>query len=170
VRDGLDTRSQPYEDAPDARRRRSCSLPGGVEDHKRLRLGRGAQLLARLVVSVEHDSIAGNAGCPCEGELAERGDVGADTVLREQPQQRDVGERLRPVDDQRARRRLAVLAHAVADRLLAIDEERRSMLLRQPRRRHTADRELPAVDPRRFRKEFEHLASIGIPMPELLLT
>jgi hypothetical protein len=119
---------------------------------------------------VEHDPLAGNPGGPRERELAEGRDVSADAFFRKQPEERDIRERLRPVDEERTRRRLPVRMHVRADRLRAVDDERRPVFLREPRRGHTPDRELLTLDPRRFRKEFEHLASIGIPMQELLLT
>jgi hypothetical protein len=37
-------------------------------------------------------------------------------------------------------------------------------------RRHSSERQPAGLDPRGFRKELEHLASIGNPMQELLLT
>ncbi len=119
---------------------------------------------------MEDEPLSGNLRRPRERELAERGDVGAGSLLGEQPQQGDVRERLRAVDDERARRGLPVRTNLAADRLLAVDEERRPMLVCQPRGRHTAERELAALDPRRLGKKVEHVASIGIPMQELLLT
>ena len=61
-----------------------------------------AELLVRLVVAVEEDPLAGDLRGLREGELAERRDVGADALVGEHAQQRDVRERLRPVDDERA--------------------------------------------------------------------
>jgi hypothetical protein len=44
------------------------------------------------------------------------------------------------------------------------------VLVREPAGAHPAERELALLEPRRFRKEAEHVASIEIPMQELLLT
>ena len=170
MRHGLDARRQPDEDAAHACGRRRLGLAGSVEHDERAGFRGSPQLRFRLVVAVEHDPLAGDLGGPRERELAEGRDVGADAFFREQPELRDVRERLRPVDEERTRRLLAVRAHLRADRLRAVDEERRPVPFRQLSCMQTTDRELAALDPHRFRKEFEHLASIGIPMQELLLT
>ncbi len=57
-------------------------------------LGRGAQLLVALVVAVHDEPLAGDSRRPRERQLPERRDVGAEPLLGEQPQQRDVRERL----------------------------------------------------------------------------
>ena len=44
------------------------------------------------------------------------------------------------------------------------------MLVGELRLRDAAERQLAVLDQRGFRKELEHLASIGNPMQELLLT
>ena len=44
------------------------------------------------------------------------------------------------------------------------------MLIRQLARANTAERQLAGIDPRGFRKDFQHLASIEFPMQELLLS
>ena len=93
------------------------------------------ELLVGLVVAVEEDPVAADAGRLRERELAERRDVGADALLGEDAQDRDVRERLRPVDDERARRRVGVRARLGAERLLAVDDERRAVLGRERRRR-----------------------------------
>ncbi len=170
VRHRLDARRQAHEHAPHAGGRSRLRLTGRVEDDERIRLRSRPQLLLRLVVAVEHDPLARNSRRPRERELAERRDVGADALLAEQPQQRDVRERLRPVDDERARRRLPIGPNLRADRLLAVDEERRAVLLGELARGYAAERQLAGGDQCGFGKELEHLASIGIPMQELLLT
>ena len=81
-----------------------------------------------------------------ELELAERRDVGAEALLGEQPQERDVRERLRPVDDERVRRGVAVRARRRAERLLAVDDERRAELVGELEARRRRRRELAAVD------------------------
>ena len=61
-----------------------------------------------------------------ERELARGGDVRADPLLAQKAQSRDVRERLRPVEDAPARPTAARSARArSADRLLAVDDERR---------------------------------------------
>ena len=81
-----------------------------------------------------------------EAQLAERRDVRADPLLREQPQDRHVRERLRAVDDERVGRGRAVRARARPDRLLAVDDERRPELVRERGRADAAERQLAVVD------------------------
>ena len=119
---------------------RALRLVGRVEHDERAGLRGGPQLLVRLVVAVEEQAVAGEPGRARERELAERRDVGADALLGEHAQQLDVRERLRPVDDQRVRRGVAVGARLRAQRLLAVDEERRPVLVREPRDGHAAER------------------------------
>ena len=149
VRHGLDARRQPHEHAAHAGRGRRLRLARPVEHDERARLGRGAQLLVRLVVAVEDEPLAGDAGRLRERELAERRDVGADSLLREQPQQRDVRERLRPVDDERAGRSLAV-RRAPGSGSCARSRRAAASRARPPARlaRHTAERQLAVLDPR----------------------
>ena len=110
---------------------------------------------------MEDEPFAGNPRRLRERELAERRDVGADALLREQPQQRDVRERLRAVDDERARRRVAVRANLRADRLLAVDDERRAELLRERARASSAERQLAGIDPRTLGEELQHRESVA---------
>ena len=170
VRHGLDSRRQADEDAPHSRRGRRLRLARRVENDERACLRGRPQLLLRLVVAVEDEPLARDPRRPRERELAEGRDVGAGSLLREQPQQRDVRERLRPVDDERARRGLAVRLHLAPDRSLAVNEERRPVLVGELRRAYAAEGQLAVLDQRGFGKELEHLASIGNPMQELLLT
>ena len=94
-----------------------------------------------------------------ERELAERRDVGADALLGEQPQQRDVRERLRPVDDERARRRrrgrrAPARGSSPRSRRRAACRARAASCAA----RDAAERELAVVDPRGIGKELEHAA------------
>ena len=91
-----------------------------------------------------------------ERELAERRDVGAEPFLGEQPQHRDVRERLRPVDDERARSRGAEGAGALAQRLLAVDDERRAEARGELGRRDPAERELAVAIAAELGEELEH--------------
>ena len=99
VRVGLDAEGHADEDAPDARRDGSPGLSFPVEDDGRACIGRRAQLLVRLRVSVHDELLAAEAGRSCERELAERGGVGSDAVLGEEPKQGHVRERLRTVEE-----------------------------------------------------------------------
>ena len=105
VRLGFDAGRDADEHAADAGLGRARRLVERVERDERARLGRGAQLLVRLVVPVHDQPLALDPRPPCERELAERGDVGAEALLGEQPHDGDVRERLRPVDDERIRAR-----------------------------------------------------------------
>ena len=103
VRLRLDSRRDADDDAADAGGGRAPGLVERVEDDERAGLGRRAQLLVRLVVPVHEQPLALDPRPLCERELAQRGDVRAEPLLGEQAHQRDVGERLRPVDDERVR-------------------------------------------------------------------
>ena len=75
-----------HEHAPHAGRRRPLRLVERVEhDEAHVGLGRGPQLLVALVVAVHDDPLALDPGAAGEGELAERRDVGAEALGREQP-------------------------------------------------------------------------------------
>src|SRR3954469_19546364 len=53
--------------------------------------------------------------------------------------------------------------HLAPDRALAVDDQRRPMLLGELRRPHAAERQLAVLDARGFGKELEPVASIGNP-------
>ena len=108
-----------HERSADARLGRARGLVERVEDDERAGLGRGRQLLVGLVVAVHEQPLARDPGPLRERELAERGDVGADALLGEQPHQRDVRERLRPVDDERVRNGPLEQSRPLAERALA---------------------------------------------------
>ena len=90
----------------------------------------------------------------------ERGEIApfgrAHLVFAEQREQRRVRERLRAVQGDRARRRLAVGAGSRAHGLLAVDDERRRELVRQRSCPQPADHELARLDRRRVRKQVEN--------------
>jgi hypothetical protein len=96
---------------------------------------------------VEEDPVAWNPRSRGERQLAERRDVGADPLLGEDAEQRNARERLRPVDDERVGRGVAIRARLRPDRLLAVDDERRPMLGRQLGRGDTAERQLAVLGP-----------------------
>ncbi len=156
VRHGVDARCQTHEHALDARGGRARRLVRRVENDGRGRGGGGAELLVGLVVPVEEDPVARDAGRLREGELPERRDVGADSLVGENLEDRDVRERLRPVHDKRPGRRLGVGSRLRADRLLAVDEKRRPVDRRQLGRRDAADRERSTVGPCGIGEEIEH--------------
>jgi hypothetical protein len=87
--------------------------------------------------------------------LAEEG-LGADAFLREQLQQRDVRERLRPVEEERPGRGVAVGTRLRADRLLAIDDEGRSVLGGEAARGDAAEAQLTGVDAGGIGKKRKH--------------
>ena len=83
----------------DARARGELRLVRRVEHDRRADRRRRVEERLVLVVAVDDELVAVEPGRAGERELARRGDVGADALLAQQPQQRDVGERLRPEDD-----------------------------------------------------------------------
>ena len=104
------------------------------------------ELLVRLVVAVQHDRVATDAGAPRVRELAERRGLGAQPLLREHAEHGDVGERLHAVEDGGAVRRLPVRQRPRPQGLFAIDDERRAVLLREGRCRDAAEPQLAALD------------------------
>ena len=84
-----------------------------------------------LVVPVHDELGAGEAGGARERELARGSDVGPDPLRAQQPQHRDVGEGLRPEGDVPAGGRRLQRARPRAQRLLAVDDERRPVLGRE---------------------------------------
>ena len=108
-----------------------------------------------------HDeALRRNAGLAGEGELTKRRDVGADALLGQEAQDGDVRERLCPVDHERVGSGPAIRARLRADRLLAIDDERSSVLLGEVGRSEPAERQLAGlVDRSGVREELEHDAS-----------
>jgi hypothetical protein len=101
-------------------------------------------------------TVARDAGALRELELAERRDVRAEALGREQPQDGQVRERLRPVDEQRARHSFAVRAGVRADRRLVVDDDRRAELLGERGRADAAEDELAVLDRGRVGQQVEH--------------
>ena len=132
--------------AAHARLGRAPGLVERVEDDERACLGRRAQLLVRLVVPVHEQPVALDPGAARERELTQRGHVRAEPFLGEQAHQRDVRERLRPVDDERVRNGPLEHPRALAQRVLGVDDERRAEPLRQLG--HGQFRRAPARPPR----------------------
>ena len=99
---------------------------------------------------------------PCaqrELELTARGDVGSQTFRSEEPEQRDVGERLRPVHDERFGIHSRIRARPGENRLPAVHEERRAELLREGRRTDSAHHELAVLDGCRVGEELDQRVS-----------
>ena len=127
----LDPRRDTDENAADTRGGSPAGLVRCVEDHERAgRCCRG-ELLVGLVVPVHEQALPGDARPLREGELAERRDVRAESLLGEQSHQRDVRERLRPVDDERLGNGAPEHPCALAQRVLGVDHERRPELRRE---------------------------------------
>ena len=91
-----------------------------------------------------------------EGQLAGRGDVGADALLGEEPQELHVREGLGAVDDERVRHRLSDFACSGAQRVLAVDHEGRSEAYRELARPEASDVKLALHDSCGIREELEH--------------
>jgi hypothetical protein len=100
-------------------------------------------------------------------QLPQRGHVRADALLGQQPHQSYVRERLRPVDDHRVRRAPTIRPRLRADRLLAIDDQRRVELLGQRAHTHPAHTQLAADNLGRIGKQFQHGVRI-LPVKQLL--
>ena len=98
----------------------------------------------------------GNPRADGEAELAEGGDVGAEPLGGEEPEQGDVGERLDAVGEESIRRSEAIRLRAGVKRLLAVDEERRAVLLGEGRRSHPSQRKLSGLDLGAVGQQLEH--------------
>ena len=122
-------------------------------------LGRRLELFVRLVVAVEQDLLAPHPCAQRELELTARGDVGPQTLRGEEPEQRDVGERLRPVHDERFRIDSRIRARPGENGLPAVHEERRAELLSEGRRTDSAHHELAVVDGCRVGEELDQPVS-----------
>jgi hypothetical protein len=105
-----------------------------------------------------HDQLcAGEPRGARERELTRRGDVGADPLLAQEAEHCDVGERFRAVEDAPALAGGASQPPSLcAERLLAVDDERRPEALRELVGGETAEPQLAAFDTRGLREELEH--------------
>ena len=155
VRVGVDPRRHADERAASPERDGPLDVVERVDDERGARACRGRQVVVALVVPVEDDVLACDAGGARICELARGRDVGAEALRSEEPQQRDVRERLRAVENERSRRRLEVLARAPPQRLLAEHEQGRAVLGGEVGRRDAAEPQLGVVDGRRFGEEVE---------------
>ena len=124
VRVRVDAERDPHEDAPDAGARGQLRLVGRVDHDRRPCLRSRSEKRRALVVPVDDELGSREPGCERNGELTLRGDVGADSLLAEQAEQRHVGERLRPVDDPARTDGRAQPARTRTQRLLAVHDER----------------------------------------------
>ena len=144
----VDPKGDPHKHTPDAGVGSEPCLVRPVEHDGRSGRRRPAKEGGVLVVPVHDEVVAMQARGRCESQLARRGDVGADTLVVQQTEQRDVRERLRPEVDAAVADGGTQCACVRPQRLLAEHEERRPELLRQLRGAHPADRELGAVEGR----------------------
>jgi hypothetical protein len=128
-------------------------LVGRVEDDERAGRRRRAQLLVGFVVPVHEQPLALDPRPERERQLAEGRDVRAEALLGQEPHQRDVRERLRPVDHERLGRGPLEQPRALAQRVLRVDDERRSEAFRQLRGRDPVDRQHPGLDPGAAREQ-----------------
>jgi len=150
---GLDAGRQPDEHRLDAALLRPCDLLECVEHNERAHLRGHRQLGVGLVVAVEDQPLCGNAGTQRELQLAQCRHVRTEPLGREQPQEGDVREGLRPVDDERPRVHTRVRARPRENSIPAVHDERRAELLRELRRPHAAEHELAALDGSRVGEE-----------------
>ncbi len=153
VRVGVDARRDAHEHAAHAGGGRALGVVRSVEHDEAAGLRRRGQLLVRLVVAVQHDRVAADAGPPRVRELAERRGLRAEPLLREHAQHGDVGKRLHAVEDGSVAGRLPVRARPRPQCLLAVDDERRAVRLRERRRCDAAEPQFAALDRRRIGKE-----------------
>src|SRR5205809_1073027 len=100
--------------------------------------------------------MAGLDGLVRVGLDPERRDVRTDSLLGEETQDRDVRERLRAEEDECLRNRLSDLACPGAQRLLAVDDERRPEAPGERARPESADRQFAFLDPRGIREQLQH--------------
>ena len=154
VRVGLDARRDSDQAALRAERACALELVERVEHDQRAGLRRPAQQLVLLVVPVDHEPVAGDAGAARELELADRRDVRAEALLGEELQHRDRREGLRAVDDERAGRRRGVRARLGVERRLVVDDDRRPELAGELRGAHAAEHELAVLDAGGVGKQF----------------
>jgi hypothetical protein len=162
VRLGLDTGCDAEEHAAHARGGRPFHLLERIENDERgARVGCSAQLVVALVVPVDDQAVSAHTCAARELELAARRDGGADVDRREEAQQGHVRERLRPEHDQGAGRRAAVRADAGADRLLAVDDQRRPERRRELVCRKAADPQAAVGRLRRVGEQLEHGAIVA---------
>ena len=156
VRVGLDARGDTDQRPADARPARTFDLLERVEHHERPDGGSRPQLVVRLVVPVDDEALAADAGGQGEAQLAERRHVGADPLLGEEPHQRHVRERLGAVAHDRLGGSRAVGAGLGAQRGFVIDDERAAVRADEIGRGQPADDEVAALDGRGIGKQAKH--------------
>ena len=99
VRVGVDAEGHAHEHAADTGRGGELGLVGRVEHDRRALGPRFGEERLVLVVAVDDDLVAPEAGCARERQLARRGDVDPEPLLAEQSQDGHVRERLRSERD-----------------------------------------------------------------------
>src|SRR6266581_4910626 len=103
VRVRLDPGREADQRARDSGSARAIDFLERVDDDERAELRGRGQLLVRLVVAVDDEPLAGEAGGERELQLPERGDVGADSLLGKKAEELDVRECFRAVRDEGVR-------------------------------------------------------------------
>jgi len=127
-----------------------------VEHDRDARLRSRAQLFVRLVIAMEEDAISRDPAV-CANASSPSVDTSAPTPSSASTRSSaDVRKRLRPVDDQSVGRGCAIRARLGADRLFAVDDERRAMLGREAARGDAAEVELTGVDASGIGKKRKH--------------
>ena len=157
VRVCVDAERHADEHALDTRSRSEGNLVGSVDDDGSSLPCRFLQKRPVLVVPVHDERGPGESGGTGEPELARRGDVGTDALLGQHPEHGDIRKCLRSVEDAPALADGASQrAGLFAQRLLAVDDERRTESLCEVGRRDPTEPELAVLHTRRLREEIEH--------------
>ncbi len=172
VRVRVDTQRDADERPPDSRRRGEHRLVRRVEDDCGVERRRGDEERVVLVVAVDDEIDTVEAGPLRERELARRGDVRADPLIAQQPQQRDVRQRLRPEEHASVADRVSERTRRRPDRVFAEDDERGAVLLRERVRREAAERQPRPVERAGVGEERQHapIVPVSIGHVEQLLT
>ena len=162
VRVGLDAERHTHEHANYSLPSSTLRLVLRVECDGRARLGRRVQLLVGLRVPVDDDALTGDPRRARERQLSDGGDVRADSLLGEEPHDRDVRERLRSVHGKGVRYRCPHLSRGRSQRLFAVEDERRPEPFGERRARRAADRQLAPLEAGGKREELEHLPILPV--------
>ena len=162
---GVDAERDPNEHALDSGFGGERGLVGCVEDDGCAFGGCFAEKRAVLVVPVPDDLLAAVARRPRERQLTGRCDIDTDSLLTQEAQHGDVRERLRPEGDVASATAPFNALCAVAERLLAVDEERRAELGGEGGRGQPTERrgQLPSI-PAELGNRSSRLA-LGRPAP-----
>jgi hypothetical protein len=153
VRLRLDAWGDAYQNASNARLGSARRFVRRVQHDQRACVGGRAKLLVRLVVAVDDEAPTLDPGPLGEPELTESRDVRAEPLLGEQPHHGDVGERLRPIDDERIRGGAAEHLRTLPHGALRVDDEWRPEACRELCRGQPLELQLPGGDPGAVREQ-----------------